>query len=276
MRFKTLLHAIVLAGAFALAGAAAQAQEKVLWLKTEWPPVFMQNGQGFGDQSLAWLIERLPGYAHEIRGLPLPRLLKLMEDTEATVCANGLLRTPAREVKYLISSDLMRLPALGLVVRTAEVKAYDPLRNSKGEVEFRRLMQQEVLDGVVNENRTYGVVLDELLRHPVSGKTFARLPKTSGMVSMLAANRVDWALLYPFEAIWLARQEQTAPVLTVLPIAELPSLSNGGITCNRTPLAEKLVAQIDRTLAAHPDEPWLRPMFDWLDPETRQRVLARR
>jgi uncharacterized protein (TIGR02285 family) len=274
MRFKILLHAAVLLGVFA--SAAAHAQDKVLWLKTEWPPVFMRNSQGFGDHSLAWLIERLPGYAHEIRGLPLPRLLKLMEDTENTVCANGLLRTPDREAKYLISRDLMRLPALGLVVRTTDAKAYDPLRNDKGEVEFRRLMQQEALDGVVNENRTYGHVLDELLRHPVSGKTYARLPKTSGMVSMLAANRVDWALLYPFEAIWLARQEQTAPVLTVLPIAELPSLSNGGITCYRTPLAKNLVAQIDRILAAHPDEPWLRPMFDWLDPETRQRVLARR
>jgi uncharacterized protein (TIGR02285 family) len=261
-----------------LAGVAhdAQAEEKVLWLKTDWPPVFMQNRQGFGDAALAWLMARLPSdYTHEIRSLPLPRLLRLMEDPQATVCTSNLLRTPAREAQYLISRDIMRMPALGLVVRSADASEFLPIQDARGMVEFRRLMQQTALDGAVNQNRSYGTVLDGLLREAAPDAPVTRLPKTGNMVSMLAAKRLDWILLYPFEAIWQARQEQTAPVLSALPIAEIPTVNLGGITCNRTPTSKRLIPAIDAILAAHPDEPWLQPMYAWLDPDTRQRVSPR-
>jgi uncharacterized protein (TIGR02285 family) len=261
-----------------LAGVAydARAEEKVLWLKTDWPPVFMQNRQGFGDAALAWLVARLPSdYTHEIRSLPLPRLLRQMEDQHVTVCTSNLLRTPAREVQYLISRDIMRMPALGLVVRSTDARDFQPLQDARGMVEFRRLMQQAALDGAVNLNRSYGPVLDGLLRDAAPDAPVTRLPKTGNMVSMLAAKRLDWILLYPFEAIWQARQEPTAPVLSVLPIAEIPTVNLGGITCNRTPTSERLIPAIDAILAAHPDEPWLQPMYTWLDPDTRQRVSPR-
>lgn len=289
MRPGLLFRALILALLVLLPMGSALAQGKdtgsrdalapgsVLWLKTEWPPVFTPSGKGFGDQAMAWLIERLPaGYSHEIRTLPLARLLKQMEDPLATICTSNLLRTPAREAQFLISRDIMHMPALGLVVRSSDVAAFAPLRDSQGMIEFRRVLEQTQLDGVFNENRSYGAALDALLRAAPPSAPAARLSKTSGMVSMLAAKRVDWVLLYPFEAIWLARQEQTAPVLATLPIAELPPFNDGGVTCNRTPTAARLVADIDRILAAHPDEPWLKPMLEWLDPETRKRVSTRR
>jgi len=271
MRFCLWLLAVSL---LLLADAAQAQQDRVLWLKTEWPPVFMPSGRGFGDQALAWLIERLPQHSHDIRSLPLPRLLKALDDTQATVCTPNLLRTPAREAQYLLSRDLMRMPALSLVVRSSDVNAYARLRNARGEIEFGRLLEQPEFDGVVNENRSYGQTLDGLLLPAPAQVT--RLPKTSNMVSMLAAGRVDWILLYPFETVWLARQEQTAPVLSNLPIAEIPPFVPGGVTCSRTPASARLVGDIDRILAAHPDEPWLQAMFDWLDPETRRRVARPR
>lgn len=275
MQPARLLRTILTAALLLAAGQAHAQDSHVLWLKTEWPPVFTAAGKGFGDHALRWLQQRLPAHSHETRSLPLPRLLRTMDEQHTTVCTTNLLRTPAREEKYLISRDIMRMPALSLVVRTSAVPAFAGLRNARGEIEFTRLMQQTELDGVINENRSYGPVLDSLLRAAPSAASFARLPKTGSMVSMLAANRVDWILLYPFEAVWLARQEQTAPVLSNLPIAEIPAFGDGGVTCNRTVLAEKLVADINRVLAAHPDEPWLTAMFDWLDPETRQRIARR-
>jgi uncharacterized protein (TIGR02285 family) len=272
----SLLRCVLLALLLCIVAQDAQAEDKVLWLKTDWSPVFMPNRQGFGDAALAWLIARLPtSYTHEMRSLPLPRLLRLMDEPQTTVCTSNLLRTPARETQFLISRDIMRMPALGLVVRSADVKDFQPLLDAKGMVEFRRLLQQAALQGAVNQNRSYGPVLDDLLRNVPPDAPIARLPKTGNMVSMLAAKRLDWLLLYPFEAVWQARQEQTAPVLAVLPIAEIPVINLGGVTCNRTPVAERLVPAIDAILAAHPDEPWLKPMYDWLDPDTRQRVSPR-
>jgi uncharacterized protein (TIGR02285 family) len=277
MSFRGLFRASIVGLTALLIADAAQGQDRVLWLKTEWPPVFMENGKGFGDQALAWLIERLPAdYSHDVRTLPLARLLKTMEDPQTIVCTSNLLRTPAREAQFLISRDIMRMPALGLVVRSSEVGAFASLYNGRGMIEFRRLLQQTALDGVINENRSYGAELDGLLHTAPPTAPITRLRKTASMVSMLAANRVDWILLYPFEAVWLVRQEPAAPMLSVLPIAEIAAFNDGGVTCNRTPAAERLVAQIDRVLVAHPDEPWLKPMLEWLDPETRQRVALRR
>lgn len=266
----------MVAGILLLVAPVVQAQEKILWLKTDWPPVFMSNRQGFGDAALAWLVARLPpDYTHEMRSLPLPRLLRLMDDPHVTVCTSNLLRTPAREAQYLISRDIMRMPALGLVVRSDDARDFQPLQDASGMVEFRRLIQQAALDGAINQNRSYGPVLDGLLRDAAPDAPVTRLPKTGNMVSMLAARRLDWVLLYPFEAIWQARQEQTAPVLSVLPIAEIPTVNLGGVTCNRSATSERLVPAIDALLAAHPDEPWLKPMYAWLDPDTRQRVSPR-
>ena len=223
MRWYSRFPVCILTGLLVLAACAAHGQDKVLWLKTEWPPVFMQNRKGFGDEAMTWLLQRLPpDYTHEIRSLPLARLLKTMEDPQLTVCTSNLLRTPAREAQFRISRDIMRMPALGLVVRGADVDRFRTLRDASGMVEFRRLLLQENLDGAVNENRSYGTVLDNLLQAAPATAPIIRLPKTGNMVSMLAAHRLDWILLYPFEAIWLARQEQTVPVLSALPIAEIP------------------------------------------------------
>lgn len=261
----------------ALVAGEAPAQDKILWLKTDWSPVFMPDGKGFGDAVLTWLQSRLPAnYSHETRRLPLPRLLKMMEDRQVITCTSNLLRTPAREAQFLISRDVMRMPALGLVVRGGEADAFRALRDERGMVEFRRLLHRPDLDGAINENRAYGAALDSLLRDPTITAPLIRLSKTSTMVSMLAANRVDWILLYPFEAIWLAREEQAIPALSTLGIAEIPAFNRGGVTCNHAPGAERLVAAINDLIESHPDEPWLAPMYAWLDPETRQRLSASR
>lgn len=181
------------------------------------------------------------------------------------------MRTPAREAKYLMSRDLMRMPALSLVVRQGDAAVFTGLRNGRGEVQFSRLMQQTALRGAVNENRSYGAILDPLLREAMQ-ETIVRLPRTGSMVSMLAANRVDWVLLYPFEAVWLARQEQLAPAMAYLPIAELPPYNAGGVTCNRVPGADHVIDAVNRLIETHPDEPWLMPMMGWLDAETRRRL----
>ncbi|MFN4165253.1 MAG: hypothetical protein ACK4GK_11810 [Ferrovibrio sp.] len=251
--------------------AGAQAKEALIWLKTEWPPVFTARSDGFGDQALAWLMDRLPDYEHSVQNLPLARLLKTLESQDATICASGLARNPAREQQYLISRDFMHMPALALVVRADAVDAFARYRRADGGVEMRRLLAQSDLKGAVNDNRSYGAILDAMLQ----GTSLVRLSKTSNMVSMLAARRFDWALLYPFEATRQARQEAPAPEIAGLPIAEIPGLIEGGITCNRTAGGRQVIAKIDRLIAANPSWPWMAPMLDWLDPETRRRLVAR-
>jgi len=267
-------RALILAVALALAAPSARAEQAVLWLKTEWPPVFMNGGGGFGDHAMGWLIDRLPGYRHDIRNLPLARLLKSMEQADTITCASGLARTPAREAQFLISHDLMRMPGLALVVRAADLNDFNALRNPDGSIAMRRLLGQSELDGAIHESRSYGHALDEVLRSAPSAAPVSRLSKTASMLSMLAAKRVDWLLLYPFEATWQARQSNVDTAVVSLPVAEVPPTIRGGITCNRAAGSAELVAKIDQLIASQPGQPWLAPMMEWLDPEARKRLSA--
>lgn len=273
-RNAVLFGALILAVALDLIAPAARADQAVLWLKTEWPPVFMANGGGFGDHVAGWLSERLPGYRHETRSLPLARLLKTMEQTDTIICASGLARTPAREAQFIVSHDLMRMPGLALVVRAADLDDFSALRNSDGTIAMRRLLGQADLDGAIHESRSYGHALDEVLRSAPPTVPLSRLSKTASMLSMLAVKRVDWLLLYPFEATWQARQGNIDTPVVSLPVADVPATIRGGITCNRAMGSAALVAKIDHLIAAQPEQPWLRPMMDWLDPEARKRLSA--
>lgn len=273
-RNAVLFGALLLAVALDLVAPAVRADQAVLWLKTEWPPVFMVNGGGFGDHATGWLIERLPGYRHETRNLPLARLLRTLEQTDTITCASGLARTPAREAQFVVSHDLMRMPGLALVVRAADLSDFGALRNPDGTIAMRRLLGQADLDGAIHESRSYGHVLDEALRSAPPTAPLSRLSKTASMLSMLAAKRVDWLLLYPFEATWQARQGNIDTPVVSLPVADVPPTIRGGITCNRAAGSAALVAKIDQLIDAQPDQPWLRPMLDWLDPEARKRLSA--
>lgn len=232
----------------------------------------MNGGGGFGDHAMGWLIERLPGYRHDIRNLPLTRLLKTMEQTDTIICASGLARTPAREAQFIVSHDLMRMPGLALVVRAVDLNAFGVLRGPDGTIAMRRLLGQGDLDGAIHESRSYGHALDEILRAAPPTAPLTRLSKTASMLSMLAAKRVDWLLLYPFEATWQARQSNIDTVVVSLPVADVPPTIRGGITCNHAAGSAALVAKIDQLIASQPDQPWLRPMLDWLDPEARRRL----
>jgi uncharacterized protein (TIGR02285 family) len=265
------LLCVLLLGLLMLWPGGARANEALVWLKTDWPPVFTAQGNGFGDQALDWLIGRLPGYQHSMQNLPLARLLKTMERQDVAVCASGLARTPSRERQFLVSRDFMHMPALALVVRADAIDAFASFRRADGGVDMQRLIAHDRLTGGINDNRSYGPALDAMLQDA----PLVRLSKTSNMVSMLAARRLDWVVLYPFEATQQARQETPVPDIAGLSIAGIPGLIEGGITCNRTAGGQRVIAEIDRLIAAHPSWPWMAPMLDWLDPETRRRLTAR-
>jgi uncharacterized protein (TIGR02285 family) len=261
---------------FAFLARPVHAGETILWLKTEWPPVFMTNGKGFGDQAMVWLIERLPDYKNNIRSVPLARLLRTLDHTDEIVCASGLARTPTREAQFLVSADLMHMPGLALVTRADDIEVFHRQRNAAGAIELRRLLQQGNLDGAIHESRSYGAALDEVLRAAPANAPLVRLTKTNSMLSMLGAKRVDWLLLYPFEATWQAKQEDMEMAIVSLPVAEVPASIRGGITCNRVPGSAAVIEKINTLIGSHPDRPWLGSMMEWLDPEARRRQATGR
>lgn|GEM_PF-5227684 len=264
--------ALVAAALPSRAQAQAGAAEELLWLKASWAPVFVEQGDGFGDGALEWLRQRLPEHRHADRFLPLPRLqLALAELPHA--CTASLARNPAREAQFLFSRDFLRMPGLAVVVRPGSLAALAPFGDAQQGIDLPRLVQDAGLDGVINENRSYGASLDPVLQ-AAPPERLKRLTRASTMVAMLAAERVDWVLLYPFEANWQARKLQPPPAIAALPIQGQKPVIASGIACARSDVGRRVIAKVDALIAAHPTRPWQAALNALLDAETRARMDA--
>jgi len=251
----------------------ARAAEPLLWLKAQWVPVFVEQETGFGDAALDWLKQRLPDYRHDTRFLPLPRLERLLAE-QPQACTASLARNPAREARFLFSRDFLRLPGLAVVVREDSLKAVKAHGDAQAGIDMAALLSDATLDGVINENRSYGTALDAVLQ-PVPPERLLRLPRASTMVAMLGADRVDWLLLYPFEANAQARLLKPPPVLHMLPIRGQRPVTASGIACARSAFGQRVVDQVNALIDAHPGAPWQAALDALLDDETRVRMGAR-
>ena len=89
-----------------LAGQAAEARERLLWLVRDLPPFTIfegpAKGQGVIDQLLPMLITRMPEYDHSIIRVNRARGLQMLQEPSFT-CDPTLLWTPerARYVHFL-------------------------------------------------------------------------------------------------------------------------------------------------------------------------------
>ncbi len=258
--------------ALVAAVAPARAAEELLWLKASWAPVFVEQGDGFGDSALNWLQQNLAEYRHADRFLPLPRLQLALADLPHA-CTASLARNPVREAQFLFSRDFLRMPGLAVVVRPGSLAALAPYGDARQGIDLPRLVRDAGLDGVINENRSYGAALDPVLQ-AVPPERLKRLTRASTMVAMLAAERVDWVLLYPFEASWQARKLRPEPAIAALPILGQRPVIASGIACARSDFGRRVIAQVDALIAAHPSRPWQAALNALLDAETRARMDA--
>lgn len=251
----------------------ASAAESVLWLKAKWVPVFVEQGNGFGDAALDWLKQRLAGYQHDTRFMPLPRLERMLAE-QPQACTASLARNPAREARFLFSRDFLRMPGLAVVVRDDSLAAVKLHGDGQAGVDVAALLRDAALDGVINENCSYGTALDAVLQ-PVPAERLMRLPRASTMVAMLGAGRVDWVLLYPFEAAAQARMLKPPPHLNMLPILGQRPVIASGIACARSAFGQRVIDQVNALIDTHPDMPWQAALDALLDDETRARMNAR-
>jgi len=152
--------------AFTVCGAptaTAEPPEMIRWLMPEFL-VGDVPGQGQVHQELAgpmadYLISQWPGARHEIVNANVRRSWRMIEAGEHA-CYLMTLRTPEREAKAYFS-DTFLVPPLKLIVR--KDKADRVPINSAGEVDFRRLLKEGVLRGVLVKDRSYGHSLDDEL-----------------------------------------------------------------------------------------------------------------
>ena len=265
-----------------LAGLAlpvsAQPKETLIWLLRDLPPTMIfegpKKGQGIIDQMLPLLIAGMPQYEHTLMRVNRARGMQMLHEPSFT-CDPSLVWTKEREQWIAFSIPAFRAVSNGLVVRKEDRSVLEPFL-SDGEVDLAALLansRQKV--GVVAE-RSYGQVLDTLLKQAPAGALTPHYGNDAlgSLLQMQRLGRLQVVLGYWPEIRYLARQENISDdELAFYPIKGTGKYLSGHIGCSNTAQGRQAISEINRLLRTLPHERLDQLYADWLDLERRKDYL---
>lgn len=288
-------HTSVHASAHASAQAPAQspvatgtALPVLRWLVQDLPPHFPFRdgkppqrpedlGPGEVEGFLRLLIERMPQYRHEFAELSLPRFEAQVRQGE-TLCSLLHVRTPER-LQWLYFTSLhppLLSRQIHVIVRREDLARFE----SKGQpLQLADLLRRTDLTGLLPRDRSFGPRIDKLLAEfPQRAPRSIVAGRSSHLLAMLKARRMDYTLDYPATVDDYSAQRPGPPELAKLPLAEGRSTLVATGSCSRTPDGRRAIEAMDqavRQLAGDPQrDAWIRA---WrgnapIDAEDQQRL----
>ena len=266
-------------GGGVLAQDASQASEKpvIEWHFKDLPPAHVFNGadrrQGFADRTVAYFIDRLPAYRHVILEVPHSRLITELRRTDG-VCSATILKTPDREKDIVFSKPVFKIFPLRLVLLKDKVAAIAPFMNDDDEVDLPQLIRNGSFRLGLISSRSYGTRMDTLL-HMVNAKDKAFISPYERFAPMMARGRFDITLAYPFEAGYQFKSLTNHVPYATLAISGENQFTEVGLSCAKTPLGERVIADVDRIVEAEGVAPAYAAFYEeWLDDRAREEYRA--
>lgn len=255
---------ISLAGAGPADGISAPGPMR--WLLS--PPLKNDQGAPIDDTPPERVIRYLQAHwtdqPHEILRANGPRSLQMLRAGEP-YCHASMVRSPQREALLLFSTTAMTPPP-SLIIQRARLRELP--RNAAGEVDLVQLLHQGQWRGALVSGRSYGLVVDGLLRalgpeNKTPGLSFYS-PRDYGarMLNMLERDRADYTIEYE----WILRSpgtsERASADLVALPIQGATQLTPSGIACPRNAWGRAAIARIDRILSSREAVEMLKQAHD--------------
>jgi uncharacterized protein (TIGR02285 family) len=255
--------------------APAFARETVLWAVLDFPPFQIRDGeyQGSGsfDGLLNLLVGLLPEYDHDVVTMNFARREEEIRQGQR-LCTPGLFRTAARE-KLLAFS----LPALihldnRLVFLAARAERFEVAHS----LDLESLLKRSDLVGGIIAERSFAPNIDPLLRQYAKAPNVVVRPmKSSQVFELLINGEIDYTVLFPHEAAFLARQSHHPKEIALRPIAGTPPYIFTHVACTKGPWGEAMIARIDRILQEQRRTPEYRILSErWYDESDK--VLIRK
>lgn len=257
-----------------LVALPALGQDEIVWGVMEFPPFQVlsgdQRGSGSFDGLLQLLVRQMPEFRHEIVNMTFARREEEMRAGQP-LCTPGIFRTPARE-KYLVFSKPALIHLDNRVVALAS-KA-DSLGPADQPIDLAALLKRaDLVAGIISE-RSFAPNIDLLLgRYGKSRNVVMRPMKASRMFEMLLNGEIDYTILFPHEATYLAGQLGTDAPLAIRAIAGTPPYIVTHVACTRGAWGEAVIRRIDGVLAGQRTTPEYRAYSErWYGEEDRQLI----
>jgi len=247
----------------AAAIGGAHASERIEWALIDFPPFQILDGSaketGSFDGLLQLLIRRMPQYGHDI--VPMTFARREAESREGqAMCTPGMFRTPAREAYWEFSRPAL-LHLDNRIVFLADSAGKFP---GEGPVDLEALFLRDDVVGGIAAGRSYAPNIDALVqRYGTTRRNLVVRPvRADQFFQMLLGGEIDYVILFPHEANFMAERYGAGGRIAVRPIAGTPATITTSVACTRTPLGHEVIAAVDATVAAQLDDPDYRMLSE--------------
>ena len=244
--------------------------DRIIWLNSEFPPMAMSQGpqakQGYINVLASFLADALPQHQFGEQVVPWQRAMHIAE-RGGPYCLLAAFQTPEREAFLRFSKPYGYVFPLGLVTRRAQREVFADYLNADGQIQLARLLQDQHLRPGIASQRSYGSLIDNLLKSASDSQGAAisqihQSESTSGLFSMLDHQRIDYTFSYPGELVYFASRHQD---LQFYLIEGNDRLLPGRLSCTRSPQTDRAFADLTGILETNRHQDVLRSSYErWL------------
>ena len=257
--------------------APAAGAEEIIWVKRNFPPAFILEGdlagQGIHDQTVAMLQEQMPEYSHRAVRANHPRMKKMMQ-SEANVCRAGLYKSPRRERAMYMSIAHILVPPPRIYMKKRLREKILPILEKEGRnrISLEKLIQRypELRLGI-EAGRSYSKRIDAVLERYRDRSSISNryVGNARGYIKMLQADRIDCLLEVPPVFLYILRESRSnMEGLCSLEIVESPTFQPASIGCSKTAAGAAIIDRINTILhRERSTEAFRRKIERWIDPD---------
>jgi len=253
--------------------SAAEVDDSIVWAAIDFPPFQVLGGEFRGSGSFDGLrdllVSRLPEYRHEVMGMTFARREEELRQGQR-LCTPGMFRTPEREERLVFSRPAL----IHLDNRLVFLASRADRIGDEAEIDLTRLLERPDLVGGAISGRSFAPNIDPVLkRHEGRPNLVMRPARAAQMLEMLVSGEIDYTILFPHEAAYLARQLRLKESLALRPIAGTPPYIFTHVACTRSPWGEAVIRRVDRLLGELRAAPAYRAYSErWYGEADRQSI----
>lgn len=234
----------------------AHAKETLTWLLRDFPPLTIftgpQTGQGAIDKLMPELIARMPEYNHQIMHVNRARGTQMLQDPEVFACDPTLLWTPEREKTILFSIPTYATPGNGVTIGRSKEALFKPFLTEDSHLDLAALLASKTVKVGIVAERSYGPVVDKILRETTQPDTLILHYGNAAVGSMLQMERMDrfQAIISYWPEARYHAQQQGIPLteLEFLPVKGAPKYQFAHIGCSKTDKGRAAMEIINREM----------------------------
>jgi uncharacterized protein (TIGR02285 family) len=265
MRRQIAINSALLLVAFPLSKAVAN--DTVHWMRTDFPPMYIETGEGagtgIGDKSERYLFTKMPEFEHVVLDIPIPRMYDLIAEEDG-YCFSAAFHDAGREgVAVFTDSYLVGFPNQ-LITTTEKLQALRVYQDPSGAVLLDRLVQDKSLAAGVTIGRSYGPQIDGPIRALKERGGDQEISSIQNLFRLLDMGRIDYTFAYPVEMTFYSRTVEKK--FQAVPVVGATASVAVNIACSNKPIGRRVVARINEIIRQNGDaNPFLQFEQDWLD-----------